>query len=71
MDEGCLLGAELISAAKHVHVHVHPMDHDCNTQMKYVGVRRWTDGGLEEVVRIRDLHEGTEEMVPKVESGAD
>ena len=33
--------------------------------------RRWTDGGLEEVVRIRDLHEGTEEAVPKVETGAD
>ena len=28
-------------------------------------------GGLEEVVRIRDLHEGTEEEVPKVEAGAD
>jgi hypothetical protein len=33
--------------------------------------RRWTDGGVEEVVRIRDLHEGTAEEVPKVATGAD
>ena len=29
------------------------------------------EGGLKEVVRIKDLHEGTEEEVPKVEIGAD
>ena len=28
-------------------------------------------GGLEEVVRIKDLHEGTKEAVPKVATGAD
>ena len=33
--------------------------------------RRWTEGGLKEVARIKDLHEGTEEEVPKVEIGAD
>ena len=33
--------------------------------------KRWTDGGLKEVVRIKDLHEGTEEEVPKVATGAD
>ena len=33
--------------------------------------KRWTEGGLEEVVRIKDLHEGTVEEVPKVETGAD
>ena len=33
--------------------------------------KRWTDGGLKEVVRIKDLHQGTEEEVPKVETGAD
>ena len=33
--------------------------------------KRWIDGGLKEVVRIKDLHEGTEEEVPKVETGAD
>ena len=33
--------------------------------------RRWTDGGLEEEVKIRDLHEDTEEVVPKVATGAD
>ena len=33
--------------------------------------KKWTVGGVEEVVRIRDLHEGTEEEVPKVETGAD
>ena len=33
--------------------------------------RRWTDGGLKEVVKIKDLHEGTEEEVPKVATGAD
>ena len=33
--------------------------------------KRWTDGGVEEVVRIRDLHEGTAEEVPKVATGAD
>ena len=33
--------------------------------------RRWTDGGVEEEVRIRDLHEGTAEKVPKVATGAD
>ena len=32
---------------------------------------RWTDGGVEEVVRIKDLHKGTEEEVTKVETGAD
>ena len=31
--------------------------------------RRWTDGGLEEVVKIRDLHADTEEEAPKVETG--
>jgi hypothetical protein len=33
--------------------------------------RRWTEGGVEEVVRIKDLHKGTEEEVPNVETGAD
>jgi ribonuclease HI len=33
--------------------------------------KRWTDGGVQEVVRIRDLHEGTAEEVPKVATGAD
>ena len=33
--------------------------------------RRWTDGGLVEEVKIRDLHKGTKEDVPKVETGAD
>ena len=33
--------------------------------------KRWTDGGVEEVVRIRDLHEGTAEEAPKVATGAD
>ena len=33
--------------------------------------KRWNEGGLKEVVRIKDLHEGTEEEVPKVETGAD
>jgi hypothetical protein len=33
--------------------------------------KRWTDGGIQEVVRIRDLHEGTAEEVPKVATGAD
>ena len=32
--------------------------------------KRWIDGGIEEVARIRDLHEGTAEEVPKVASGA-
>ena len=35
------------------------------------GDKRWTDGGIEEVVRIRDLHEGTATEVPKVATGAD
>jgi hypothetical protein len=35
------------------------------------GDRRWTDGRLEEVMKIRDLHEDTEEEVPKVATGAD
>ena len=33
--------------------------------------RAGQDGGVEEVVRIRDLHEGTAEEVPKVAAGAD
>ena len=33
--------------------------------------RRWTVGGLEEVVGINDVHEGTKEAVPKVATGAD
>ena len=35
--------------------------------------KRWTDGGLKEVVGIKDLHEGTEGLgeVPKVATGAD
>ena len=33
--------------------------------------RRWTDGGVDEVVRIRNLHGGTAEVVPKVATGAD
>ena len=33
--------------------------------------RRWVDGWLVEEVKIRDLHKGTEEGVPKVETGAD
>ena len=32
--------------------------------------RRWTDGGLEEVVKIKDLHKGTDEEVTKVKTGA-
>ena len=33
--------------------------------------KRWTEGGVEVVVKIKDLHKGTEEEVPKVETGAD
>ena len=33
--------------------------------------RRWTEVGSKEVVRIKDLHEGPEEEVPKVETDAD
>ena len=33
--------------------------------------RRWTDDGPVEEVKTRDLHKGTEEGVPKVETGAD
>ena len=33
--------------------------------------KRWTDGGLKKVVRVKDLHDGTEEEVPKVATGAD
>ena len=33
--------------------------------------RSWTEGGAEEVVRIRDLHADTAEKVPKVATGAD
>ena len=33
--------------------------------------KRWTDGGVEEVVRIRNLHEDIAEEVPKVATGAD
>ena len=32
--------------------------------------RRWTQGGVKEVVRIKDLHEGTAEKVPEVATGA-
>ena len=31
--------------------------------------RRWIEGGVKEVVRIKDLHEGTAEEVPKVATG--
>ena len=31
---------------------------------------RWTDGGMRGVVGIKDLQKGTEEEVPKVETGA-
>ena len=49
----------------------------CNTVMGrwskvgWAEDRRWTDGGMAEVVRIKDLHKGTEEEVPKVETGTD
>ena len=33
--------------------------------------RRWKDEGEQEVVRIHDLHMGTEEEVPRVAVGAD
>ena len=33
--------------------------------------KRWTKGGVEEVVRIKDLHKGTAEEVPQMETGAD
>ena len=33
--------------------------------------KRWTEGGVVEVARIRDLCEGTTEEVPKVTTGAD
>ena len=38
---------------------------------KWAEDKRWTEGGVEEVVRIRDVHEGTAEEVPKVAVGAD
>ena len=41
------------------------------SKAEWVEDRRWTDVGLGEVVRIRDLHEGTEEEMLKVETGAD
>jgi hypothetical protein len=41
------------------------------SKAEWVEDRMWTEGGLKEVVRIKNLHEGTEEEVPKVEAGAD
>lgn len=38
---------------------------------KWAEDRRWTNNGVEEVVRIHDLHEDTAEVVPRVETGAD
>ena len=40
------------------------------SKAKWTEDRRWIVGGVEEVVRIKDLHEGTEEEVLKVETGS-
>ena len=39
---------------------------DAWSKAEWAEDRRWTDGGLEEVVKIKALHKGTEEEVPKV-----
>ena len=50
---------------------------ECNVVVGRWGVgewaedKRWADGGVEEVVRIRDLHKGTAEEMSKVVTCAD